>query len=133
MTRAGRSSGAASQRQLRVGEELRHALAEVFARDTIREPALDGVSVTISEVRMSPDLRNARAYVLPLGGGDTTTVLEGLRRCVPYLRGQVAKRVRMKYMPKLEFEIDSSFETASHIDTLLRGLDGDDREPGDGD
>lgn len=133
MTRAGRSSGAASQRQLRVGEELRHALAEVFARDSIREPALEGVSVTISEVRMSPDLRNARAYVLPLGGSDTTAVLEGLRRCVPYLRGQVAKRVRMKYMPKLEFEIDDSFETASRVDALLRGLDGDDREPGDGD
>ncbi len=133
MTKHGRSGGTASQRQLRVGEELRHALAEVFARGTIREPALDGVALTISEVRMSPDLRNARAYVMPLGGGDTTEVLEGLRRCIPYLRGQVAKRVRLKYMPMLDFEIDDSFEAASRIDALLRQLDGDGREPDDGD
>lgn len=133
MTRAGRSGGAVSQRQLRVGEELRHALAEVIARGTVREPALEGIPLTISEVRMSPDLRNARAYVMPLGGGDTTAVLEGLRRCVPYLRGQVAKRIRLKYMPMLEFEIDDSFEAASRIDRLLRRLDGDGRQPNDGD
>jgi ribosome-binding factor A len=132
MTRHGRSGGAASQRQLRVGEELRHALAEVLSRGDIRDPALENVSVTVSEVRIGPDLRNATVFVLPLGGGHAGEVLAGLDRCAPYLRGQVARRVRLKYMPKLSFELDSSFDSASRIDTLLRGLGHEGGEPEDG-
>lgn len=120
MTRRGRSAKAASHRQLRVGEELRHALAQVFARGDLRDPELAGVPITVSEVRVSPDLRNATAFVLPLGGERTETVLAALGRCAPYLRGRVAGLVSLKYMPALEFEADRSFENASRVTALLR-------------
>jgi len=108
-----------SQRQLRVGEEIRHALATIFERDQVRDPDLEGVSVTVTEARMSPDLRNSTVYVLPLGGGDTETVISALRRAKPYLRGQVARAVRLKRVPDLDFRADVSFDQARHVDALL--------------
>ena len=108
-----------SQRQLRVGEELRHVLAAVLARGDLRDPGLSGTSVTVTEVRVSPDLRAATTFVVPLGGGDATVVLAGLRRATPYLRAQVARSVRLKFAPRLTFRIDTSFDYASKIDTLL--------------
>lgn len=108
------------QRQLRVGEQLRHALAEVLGRGDLRDPDLSGAPVTVTEVRISPDLRNATAFVVPLGGGDATAVLAGLRRAAPYLRTQVARLVRLKFAPQLTFRADTSFDYASRIDALLQ-------------
>ena len=120
-SRGGASSraGEPSQRLLRVGEAIRHALAEVLAREELRDPALAGVSVTVSEVKPSPDLRNASVFVLPLGGRDKGEVLQGLGRCAPFLRGQVAKRVRLKFTPELHFRLDDRFERADRISKLL--------------
>ncbi len=124
MSRHSRSSKVASQRQLRVGEELRHALATVMFQGNVRDPDLVGVSITVTEVRVSPNLRNATVFVVPLGGGGIDEVLAGLRRCAPYLRGQVARQMKLRYMPALVFEADLSFDNASHIDALLEGLRG---------
>jgi ribosome-binding factor A len=110
----------ASQRQLRVGEEIRHALAELFLRGDVRDPGLRGVSLTITEVRVSPDLRNATAFVLPLGGGQAEAALAALARAAPWIRGEVTKRVRLRYSPHIDFRLDRSFDRASRIDELLR-------------
>lgn len=109
-----------SQRQLKVGEELRHALALVIERGELRDPDLAGISITVTEVRVSPDLRNAAFYVLPLGGGDTKTVVEALTRAGPYLRRRLASAVKLRYAPNISFRADLSFDEASHIDSLLK-------------
>ncbi len=109
-----------SQRQLRVGELVRHALADVLARGQLQEPALSGVIVTVPEVRMSPDLRVATAYVAPLGGRKGEILVEALTRHARYLRGEVAHRVTLKFAPELRFRLDDSFERASRVDALLR-------------
>ncbi len=117
MTRgSGRPPG---QRQLRVGEELRHALAEIFGRGGLRDPALKNASVTVTEVRISPDLRNATAFVTPLGGGDATALLTALARAAPYVRGQIGRTIRLRFTPAIAFELDTSFDRVSHIDALL--------------
>ena len=108
-----------SQRQLRVGEELRHALASIFERGRVRDPGLEGVSVTFTEVRMSPDLCNSTVYVMPLGGGDTESVMDALRRAKPYLRRQVARTIRLKRVPDMNFRADGSFDQARRVDSLL--------------
>ncbi len=107
-------------RQLRVGEELRHALAEILGRGDLRDPELRGHSITVTEVRMSADLRRAVAYVVPLGGRDETAVLAALHRAAPYLRGRIARRVRLKFTPALVFEQDTTYDEAAHIDEILR-------------
>ena len=112
-----------SQRQLRVGELVRHALAEVLTRGELRDPALLDARVTVSEVRMSPDLKHALCFVMPLGGGETKPVMEGLARSAPWLGGQVARRVALRFAPRLRFELDKSFEEAARIDRLLRRPD----------
>lgn len=114
-----RSAGP-SHRLLRVGEELRHALAEVLARGDLRDPALDGVSITVSEVKLSPDLRHGTVYVMPLSGRDTADVVAGLGRSAGYLGAQVARRVRLKYFPKLTFRLDPSFDAVRRIESLLQ-------------
>ena len=119
------------QRLLRVGEEIRHALAALFERDTLRDPALAGRRITVTEVRPSPDLRHARVYIVPLGGGDTAAVLEGLKRVKPYLRRQLAERLQIRFIPDLIFAADLSFDEAERIARLLhkpevaRDLDAD--------
>ncbi|HUN51290.1 MAG TPA: 30S ribosome-binding factor RbfA [Candidatus Sulfotelmatobacter sp.] len=126
----------AGQRPLRVGEELRHALAEIFSRGDVRDPDLAGVSLTVTEVRVSPDLKNATAFVLPLAGRNAPGVLAALERCTPYLRGQLARMVRLRYAPRLGFRLDDSFDRAGRIDQLLRqprvaaDLDRDDEADG---
>ena len=120
MTDRRRDGRAASKRQLRVGETLRHALADILGRGAVHDPALDGVSVTVTEVEISPDLRKATAFVTPLGGGDQDAVIAGLNRSAKWLRGQVAKAVRLRYAPVIGFRLDRSFDHASHIDSLLR-------------
>lgn len=120
MTGRNRATGAASKRQLRVGEALRHALAEILMRDDLHDPDVAGVSITVTEVRASPDLRNATAYVKPLGGGDDAAVIAGLNRCAPWLRGQLARQVQLRHAPAICFEIDHSFEHADRLRDLLR-------------
>ncbi|MDD9876565.1 MAG: 30S ribosome-binding factor RbfA [Magnetovibrio sp.] len=113
---------APSQRQLRVGEELRHALASLLERDEVHDPAVQGVTITITEVRVSPDLKNATAYVIPLGGDAdrVAEVIEGLSRAAPYLRRRLAEKVQLRHAPKIGFAADTTFDTAGHIDSLLR-------------
>jgi len=115
-----RRSSEASQRQLRVGEELRHALADVFGRGILRDPAIVDRSITVAEVRPSPDLRNATAFVIPLGGGDSIDLLKALHRCAPFLTREVSKRVHLKFAPRLYFVLDGSFDRVDKIDTILR-------------
>lgn len=113
----------ASQRQLKVGELLRHALAEIFLREPLYEPGLAGVSVTVAEVKVSPDLRNATAYVSPMGHTSEEDFLEGLKRASSVLRAMVTKRVQLRYSPQIIFRIDKTFDYASRIDQLLREND----------
>ena len=108
-----------SQRQLRAGELIRHALVEIMQRETLRDPALEGVSVTVSEVRLSPDLKQATVYASPLGGGAEAEVIEGLNRVAPYLRGVLGKSIDMKFTPALKFRRDEAFAEAQRIDALL--------------
>lgn len=110
-------------RQLRVGEEIRHCLAEILGRGELHDPALAGVSLTVTEVRISPDLRNATAFVLPFGGGDIDAALAALGRAAPYLRGRIGKQLRLRYSPTMSFRRDPSFDEATRIDTILRSPD----------
>ncbi len=110
-----------SQRQLRVGEELRHVLAEVLARGELRDPVLKNLSITVSEVRASPDMRHATAFVMPLGGADDAAeVVAALNRAAPFLSREVGRRITMKYTPTLQFTLDTVFDEAQRIDALLR-------------
>ena len=107
-------------RPLRVGEEIRHALSAIFARGELRDPELIGVSITVTEVRVSPDLLQATAFVAPLGGGDVDKIVAALHRAAPYIRGQVVKAVKLRRAPNLGFVPDTSFDYASRIDAALR-------------
>lgn len=103
-------SGGPSQRQLRVGELLRRTLSEILAQGDLHDPELEGVSITVGEVRASPDLKKATAYVLPLGGGGREAVLAALRRNKPELRHLLAREMTLKHVPDLRFEIDETFD-----------------------
>jgi ribosome-binding factor A len=109
-----------SVRLLRVGEQVRHALSEVLMRGEVHDPVLASHSVSVTEVRMSPDLRHATVFVKPLLGADEGEVLAALKQNVKYLRGEVAKRVKLKFSAQLKFLADESFDEASHIDSILR-------------
>lgn len=108
-----------SQRQLRVGELIRHALAEMLARGDIHDDVLAKHVVTVPEVRLSPDLKLATCYIMPLGGLDIAPVLKALDSNKRYLRGEIAHRVNLKYAPDLRFRADESFAEAERIDALL--------------
>lgn len=108
-----------SQRQLRAGEVIRHALVEILQRDHVRDPALAGVSITVSEVRVSPDLKQARIYAARLGGGDSDETIAALNRTAPYLRGLLGKKIELKFTPALTFLNDATFAEAEKIDALL--------------
>ncbi|HUT49565.1 MAG TPA: 30S ribosome-binding factor RbfA [Alphaproteobacteria bacterium] len=123
---------APSQRQLRVGEELRHALAQLLSRGELRDPELAGVPITVTEVRASPDLKNATAYVMPLGGGEEAPVVEALQRAAPFLRGRLAREVTLKFTPALTFEVDHSFAAAERIRAILRQTEADKDNSDDG-
>ena len=109
-----------SQRQLRVGEAVRHALAEALAQGDVHDPVLEGHLITVPEVRMSPDLRLATIYVIPLGGRDAEAVIAALERNKRYLRGVVARKVNLKFAPDIRFRIDERFDEAERIEKLLR-------------
>ncbi len=134
MARRRHSARGPSQRQLRVGETVRHALSRLFERGAIRDPELAGMSLTISEVAMSPDLRVATAYVLPLAAGDTEreAAVAALNRIEPALRRLLAPMVSLKFLPDLRFVADTRFDRAGRIEALLDrargsadGVDGD--------
>ena len=109
-----------SQRQLRVGEEVRHGLSRIFARGELRDPDLEEVSLTVTEVRISPDLKNATAFVVPLGGEGAEKAVAALNRAGSFLRGRLGREVFLKYTPRLSFQTDKSFDEAARIDELLR-------------
>lgn len=112
--------GQQGQRPKRVGEEIRHALADIFLRGDSNSPDLLNVSITISEVRVAPDMKNATAYVMPLGGQNKKELLEALRVAAPELRYLVSKKMQLRYMPRIHFSLDESFEVAEKIENLLK-------------
>ena len=114
-----RVAGKTSQRQLRVGEELRHALARILRDGECRDPVLENASITVTEVSMSPDLRNATAFVMPLAGTNATEVVAGLERSAVFLKGLVAREVQLRNTPNLVFALDESFDRADRISALL--------------
>ena len=114
-----KGSGTPSQRQRRVGELIREALAESLARGGFRDPVLSAVRLTVTEVRLTPDLRTAKVYVMPLGGEREAEAVSALQRAAGYLRGEVNRRVRLKFSPALSFELDRSFAQVQQIDSLL--------------
>jgi ribosome-binding factor A len=142
MPRKKKSAAAPGQRPLRVGEEIRHALSRILARETDRlnDPDLYGKSVTVTEVRISPDLRNATAFVVPLGatvsGDQAEPLIKALNRAAGFFRGLVAKEVKLQFSPTIRFKLDESFDEASRIETILhdpavaRDLAQDDEEEG---
>jgi ribosome-binding factor A len=116
-----RDTGAGpSQRQLRVGELIRHALADMLARRDVHDDVLQRHVITVPEVRMTADLRLATIYVMPLGGRDIAAVLEALERNKRFLRGEIAQRVNLKFAPEIRFRVDERFDEAERIEKLLR-------------
>ncbi len=123
MSKSFHSAKGPSQRQLRAGELIRHALTDILAREDLRDEALLGVSVTIGEVRPSPDLRNATVFCAPLGGGDKAALAAALNRCSAFLRGRLGREITLKFTPALKFVPDASFDEASHVNDLLERPD----------
>src|SRR2546421_1731996 len=109
-----------SQRQLRVGELIRHALAEMLSRGDIHDAVIEGHLITVPEVRMSPDLRLATVYVMPLGGKEEQEVVAALERNKKFLRGEIAHRVNLKFAPEIRFRVDERFDEAERIEKILR-------------
>ena len=116
-----RESGSGpSQRALRAGELVRHAVAEILSRGDVHDPVIETHLITVPEVKMSPDLRQATIYIMPLGGHDEKEVLAALERNKRFLRGEIAHRINMKFAPDIRFRIDDRFDEADRIDKLLR-------------
>lgn len=111
---------AASQRQLRVGEVIRHELAAMLSRGDIHDPVVEAHMITVPEVQMSADLRLATIYVMPLGGREGAEVVAALERNKKYVRGEIARRVNLKFAPELRFRVDERFDEAERIEKLLR-------------
>jgi ribosome-binding factor A len=109
-----------SQRQLRVGELVRHALAEMLTRGDVHDPVIQSHLITVPEVRMTADLRLATIYIVPLGGRDAQAVLAALERNKRFLRGEIARRINLKFAPDIRFRIDERFDEAERIEKLLR-------------
>jgi ribosome-binding factor A len=120
MSKRFQKSSGPGQRQLRAGELVRHAVAEVLSRGEVHDPVLEGHMITVPEVRMSPDLRQATIYVMPLGGRNAKEVLAALDRNKKFLRGEVARRVNLKFAPDIHFRLDERFDEAERIEKLLR-------------
>jgi ribosome-binding factor A len=114
------SAPGGSQRQLRVGEIVRHAIADILSQGGVHDPELEGHIITVPEVRMSPDLKLATIYVMPLGGRDTGPVIAALERNKKFLRGEIAHRVNLKFAPDVRFRVDERFDEAERIEKLLR-------------
>ena len=113
-------SAGGTQRQLRVGELIRHELAEMLSRGDVHDPVIEAHMITVPEVRMSADLRFATIYVMPLGGRDVNAVIDALDRNKKYVRGEIARRVNLKFAPEIRFRVDERFDEAERIEKLLR-------------
>jgi ribosome-binding factor A len=113
-------SAGGSQRQLRVGELIRHELADMLTRGDVHDPVIQGHLITVPEVHMTPDLRLATIYIMPLGGRDKNDVIDALERNKRYVRGEIARRVNLKFAPEIRFRIDERFDEAERIEKLLR-------------
>ena len=111
------------QRQLRVGEEIRHLLADLLERGNMRDPDLREASITVTSVDVSPDLRNATAFVMPLGGKDSERLLAALRRAAPWFRARVSEKAGLRSAPEIRFELDRTFDEADRIGAILRRPD----------
>jgi len=109
-----------SQRQLRVGELIKQSLGQIFLRNEAKVPIFETKNITVTEVRMSPDLKNARAYVIPLGGKNTETAVDILTEFLPSIRKALSKKVDMKFLPKVSFVSDKSFDYAEKIEKLIQ-------------
>ena len=109
-----------SQRQLRVGELIKQNLGQIFLRDEAKVPTLETKNITVTEVRMSPDLKNAKAYVIPLGGKDTEKTVNILKEFSHIIRKVLAKKIHMKFLPKVHFVSDTSFDYAEKIEKLIQ-------------
>ena len=120
MAMKGTSARGPTQRQLRVGELIRHTLADILQRGEVHDPDLEGILVTVPEVRMTPDLRLATVFVVPLGGKGVDVVIPALERNRKFLRGEVSHRIDLRFAPDLRFRLDKSFDEGEHIDALLR-------------
>jgi ribosome-binding factor A len=117
------SSSAPSQRALRAGELVRHAVAEILSRGDVHDPVLTKHVITVPEVRMTPDLRQATIYVMPLGGKDAEEVVAALERNKKFLRGEIAHRINLKFAPDIRFRVDERFAEAERIEKILRTPD----------
>jgi ribosome-binding factor A len=113
-------SAGGSQRQLRVGELIRHELADMLSRGDVHDPVIEAHMITVPEVRMTADLRLATVYVMPLGGRDAKDVIAAFERSKRYIRGEIAKRVNLKFAPEIRFRVDERFDEAERIEKLLR-------------
>lgn len=111
-----------NSRPLKIGEAIRHALSDILLRGETHIPALDGISITVSEVRVAPDLKNANAYVMPLGGHRKEEILKMLIDHAPHLRALLARRIDLRYMPKIWYKLDESYEEAHKINQLLSSV-----------
>jgi ribosome-binding factor A len=112
--------GPSSQRPLRVGEEIRHILADIFLRGECRSPELFDVTISISEVRVAPDMKNATAFFMPLAGQNKERILEALKMASPEIRYLVSKRINLRHTPRIQFALDESFEVAQRIEDILK-------------
>lgn len=112
-----------SQRQLRVGEEIRHLLAELLERGDMRDPELRDARITVTSVDVSPDLRNATAFIMPLGGQDKERLLAAMKRAAPWFRARVGEKAGLRSAPEIRFHLDTTFDEADKIGTLLRRPD----------
>ena len=119
MSRAHHSGGEPSQRMLRVAELIRHAMSELLSRGDIVDPVLETHVITVASVRMSPDLKLATIYVLPLGGKDVNEVIEALDKHKKFLRTEIARRVNLKFAPDIRFRNDAGFDASAKIDAIL--------------
>ena len=108
-----------NQRQQRVAEEIRHVLANIIQRGELKDPQLMDLSVTVAEVRVSPDLKNATAFIAPLGGGSSEALATAMNRAAPFIRMRLGKELSLKYLPKVIFEADKSFDYAQKIESIL--------------
>tara|TARA_S200000501_G_scaffold201950_1_gene190031 strand:+ start:359 stop:793 length:435 start_codon:yes stop_codon:yes gene_type:complete len=129
-----RENTSKSQRQYKVGELIRKTLVEVFEKVEVRDPDLTNVSITISEVSISPDLKAATVYVMPLGGDGQDNVLSGLRRASSFLRSKIAKIIQLRSVPRLDFKIDTAFDNSNNLNKVFKmadiSYDGDDGPTG---
>ena len=120
--RTKKDNTAKSQRQLRVGEELRHLISNVLHRETFYDVVLENNNITVTEVNVSPDLKNAKVYIMPLGGENKIEVLESLNRIKGYIQKLISSEIQLRQIPRLSFVIDTTFEYANKIDNIIKNI-----------